>query len=103
MRIEGKLAILADAAKYDVSCASSGSRRNDVRGRLGNTAPSGICHTFTEDGRCVSLLKILYTNVYYRAVNIAQRNNRALHLRQLPRRYWQYLPEETYCRKVSRT
>jgi probable DNA metabolism protein len=63
MRIEDKLAILADAAKYDVSCASSGSRRKNTGRRLGNAAPSGICHTHTEDGRCVSLLKILYTNV----------------------------------------
>ncbi len=63
MRIENKLTILADAAKYDVSCASSGSRRKNAGRRLGNAAPSGICHTYTEDGRCVSLLKILYTNV----------------------------------------
>ncbi len=62
MHIEDKLAILADAAKYDVSCASSGSRRKNAGRRLGNAAPSGICHTYTEDGRCVSLLKILYTN-----------------------------------------
>jgi len=62
MRIEDKPAILADAAKYDVSCASSVSRRKNVGHRLGNAAPSGICHTYTEDGRCVSLLKILYTN-----------------------------------------
>ena len=63
MHIEDKLAILADAAKYDVSCASSGSRRKNADHRLGNAAPSGICHSYTEDGRCVSLLKILYTNV----------------------------------------
>jgi putative DNA modification/repair radical SAM protein len=63
MRIEDKLIILADAAKYDVSCASSGSRRKNAGRRLGNAAPSGICHTYTEDGRCVSLMKILYTNV----------------------------------------
>ena len=62
MHIEDKLTILADAAKYDVSCASSGSRRKNAGRRLGNAAPSGICHTYTEDGRCVSLLKILYTN-----------------------------------------
>ncbi|UPK66913.1 putative DNA modification/repair radical SAM protein [Chitinophaga filiformis] len=63
-RIEEKLAILADAAKYDVSCASSGSdRKNDTKG-LGNAAPGmGICHSYTPDGRCVSLLKILLTNV----------------------------------------
>jgi probable DNA metabolism protein len=63
MRIEDKLVILANAAKYDVSCASSGSRRKNTGRRLGNAAPSGICHTYTEDGRCVSLLKILFTNV----------------------------------------
>ena len=58
-----KLAILADAAKYDASCASSGSRRRNSKRTLGHSAPSGICHSYTEDGRCVSLLKILYTNV----------------------------------------
>ncbi len=62
MRIEDKLKILADAAKYDVSCASSGSRRKNTGKGLGNAAASGICHSFTEDGRCVSLLKILLTN-----------------------------------------
>jgi len=61
-RIREKLSILADAAKYDVSCSSSGSdRKNDNKG-LGNGHNSGICHTYTEDGRCVSLLKILLTN-----------------------------------------
>src|SRR6478672_7641993 len=61
-RIREKLSILADAAKYDVSCSSSGSnRKNDNKG-LGN-ASNGICHAYTEDGRCVSLLKILLTNV----------------------------------------
>lgn len=60
-RIREKLTILADAAKYDVSCASSGSdRKNDNKG-IGNSS-NGICHTYTEDGRCVSLLKILLTN-----------------------------------------
>jgi len=60
-RIREKLNILADAAKYDVSCSSSGgNRKNDNKG-LGDSS-SGICHTYTEDGRCVSLLKILLTN-----------------------------------------
>jgi putative DNA modification/repair radical SAM protein len=60
-RIREKLTILADAAKYDVSCSSSGSnRKNDNKG-IGDSS-SGICHTYTEDGRCVSLLKILLTN-----------------------------------------
>src|ERR1700754_990425 len=60
-RIKEKLNILADAAKYDVSCASSGSDRKNENKGLGN-ACSGICHSYTEDGRCVSLLKILLTN-----------------------------------------
>ncbi|MBW4891639.1 putative DNA modification/repair radical SAM protein [Mucilaginibacter sp. HMF5004] len=60
-RIREKLSILADAAKYDVSCASSGSKRKNDNGGLGN-ASNGICHTYTQDGRCVSLLKILLTN-----------------------------------------
>jgi putative DNA modification/repair radical SAM protein len=58
-----KLSILADAAKYDASCASSGSQRSAIRGTsLGNTSSIGICHSYTPDGRCVSLLKILLTN-----------------------------------------
>ena len=60
-RITEKLNILADAAKYDVSCASSGSKRENKDKGLGN-ASNGICHSYTEDGRCVSLLKILLTN-----------------------------------------
>lgn len=61
-RIREKLNILADAAKYDVSCSSSGSKRKNDNGGVGNGHNSGICHTYTEDGRCVSLLKILLTN-----------------------------------------
>ena len=61
-RLQGKLNILADAAKYDVSCSSSGSTRNNQGGALGHGEKSGICHSYTEDGRCVSLLKILLTN-----------------------------------------
>jgi putative DNA modification/repair radical SAM protein len=60
--VRKKLAVLADAAKYDASCASSGSRRKGKEGGLGNTTPHGICHSYTPDGRCVSLLKILLTN-----------------------------------------
>ncbi|MBN2558340.1 MAG: putative DNA modification/repair radical SAM protein [Clostridia bacterium] len=62
MDIMQKLSILADAAKYDVSCASSGVNRGGVRGSLGNSVQGGICHSFTSDGRCISLLKVLYTN-----------------------------------------
>jgi putative DNA modification/repair radical SAM protein len=61
--IESKLTILADAAKYDASCASSGAPKRDSRtGGLGSTTGAGICHSYTPDGRCVSLLKILLTN-----------------------------------------
>jgi putative DNA modification/repair radical SAM protein len=62
MSLESKLAILADAAKYDVSCASSGSTRAPAPGRFGHSEGKSICHSFTPDGRCVSLLKILFTN-----------------------------------------
>lgn len=57
-----KLNILADAAKYDVSCSSSGSKRKNTNKGLGDSSGMGICHSYTEDGRCVSLLKILLTN-----------------------------------------
>ena len=57
-----KLQILADAAKYDVACTSSGSDRRGKKGELGNAAACGICHSFASDGRCISLLKILMTN-----------------------------------------
>src|SRR5574344_963200 len=56
------LRILSDAAKYDVSCSSSGSRRANKPGGIGNGAFSGICHSWAEDGPCISLLKILMTN-----------------------------------------
>lgn len=59
--IMGKLKILADSAKYDVSCSSSGvGRRNN--GTIGNTHSAGICHSWSADGRCISLLKVLFTN-----------------------------------------
>lgn len=62
MQILDKLRILADAAKYDVSCSSSGSSRKSKKGGLGNSHISGICHSWSDDGRCISLLKILFTN-----------------------------------------
>ena len=76
-RIREKLSILADAAKYDVSCSSSGgTRKNDNKG-LGDSHSSGICHTYTEDGRCVSLLKILLTNhcIYDCAFCVSRKSN----------------------------
>ena len=62
MTFEEKLEILTESAKYDVSCSSSGSRRKNMSGGIGNAAPTGICHSFTPDGRCISLLKILMSN-----------------------------------------
>ena len=62
MGLEEKLKILADAAKYDVACTSSGVDRKGKKGYTGNTISGGICHSFGADGRCISLLKILMTN-----------------------------------------
>ena len=62
MELLEKLSILADAAKYDVSCSSSGSSRKNTPGGIGNGAVAGICHSWSDDGRCISLLKILFTN-----------------------------------------
>ncbi len=62
LSIEQKLEILSGAAKYDVACTSSGVERGGKEGMIGNTAKCGICHSFAADGRCVSLLKVLYTN-----------------------------------------
>ncbi|HZH73298.1 MAG TPA: putative DNA modification/repair radical SAM protein [Mariniphaga sp.] len=75
--VKQKLDILADAAKYDVSCASSGSNRSNVKNGIGSSVSSGICHSFTEDGRCVSLFKILMSNscIYDCAYCINRRSN----------------------------
>src|ERR1700761_8424904 len=63
LNTQQKLEILADAAKYDASCSSSGAEKRDSKsGGLGSTTGCGICHAYTPDGRCVSLLKILLTN-----------------------------------------
>ena len=62
MDVQDKLAILADAAKYDASCASSGSKTTRAGSNIGSTEGMGICHSYTPDGRCISLLKILLTN-----------------------------------------
>ncbi|MCL2529342.1 MAG: putative DNA modification/repair radical SAM protein [Coriobacteriia bacterium] len=63
MELLDKLTILADAAKYDVACTSCGVSRKAVKGQLGNTMNAGICHSFSADGRCITLLKVLYTNM----------------------------------------
>ena len=62
MELKRKLSILSDAAKYDVSCSSSGSNRKNTANGIGQAHNSGICHSWSEDGRCISLLKILLTN-----------------------------------------
>ncbi len=72
-----KLEILAESAKYDVSCASSGTTRKNTPGGIGSARGWGVCHSFTEDGRCVSLLKIMLTNycIYDCAYCINRRSN----------------------------
>jgi predicted DNA-binding helix-hairpin-helix protein len=73
-----KLKILAESAKYDVSCSSSGTVRSGKAGMLGNTVGGwGICHSFAEDGRCISLLKVMLTNycIYDCAYCINRRSN----------------------------
>lgn len=76
-RLQEKLEILADAAKYDVSCSSSGGTRKNKNGGLGDSHASGICHSYTEDGRCISLLKILLTNhcIYDCAYCVSRKSN----------------------------
>ena len=77
MNLTEKLTILADAAKYDVSCSSSGSTRQGAKGTIGSAAKSGVCHSYTADGRCISLLKILMTNncIYDCAYCLNRRTN----------------------------
>lgn len=75
--IEEKLRILSDAAKYDVSCSSSGSERRGAKNKIGSTSMSGICHSWSADGRCISLLKILMSNhcIYDCAYCINRKSN----------------------------
>lgn len=72
-----KLLILGESAKYDVSCSSSGTDRAGIKGGIGSAAKAGICHTFTADGRCISLLKVLLTNncIYDCAYCINRKSN----------------------------
>ena len=76
-RVLDKLKILAESAKYDVSCASSGTSRSHKIGQIGSAEGWGICHSFAEDGRCISLLKIMLTNncIYDCAYCINRRSN----------------------------
>jgi putative DNA modification/repair radical SAM protein len=77
MDLAEKISILADSAKYDVSCSSSGSSRKNTPGGVGNGHVSGICHSWSGDGRCVSLLKILFSNdcIYNCAYCVNRRSN----------------------------
>ena len=77
MNVQEKLKILAAAAKYDVSCSSSGSKRQVPQGGLGSACSAGICHTWSADGRCISLLKVLLSNAckYDCAYCINRRSN----------------------------
>ena len=76
MTLKRKLEILSDAAKYDVACTSSGvDRKGDGKG-MGNSIAAGICHSFAQDGRCISLLKILIQmNVYLTVILYKQSLN----------------------------
>ena len=76
-RVLDKLKILAESAKYDVSCASSGTSRSHKKGQIGSAEGWGLCHSFAEDGRCISLLKIMLTNncIYDCAYCINRRSN----------------------------
>ena len=76
-RVLNKLKILAESAKYDVSCASSGTSRSHRKGQIGSAEGWGICHSFAEDGRCISLLEIMLTNscIYDCAYCINRRSN----------------------------
>ena len=77
MNLGKKLEILSEAAKYDASCSSSGSNRKNSTSGLGNSAQGGICHSWSDDGRCISLLKILFTNycIYDCAYCVNRRSN----------------------------
>ena len=89
-----KLRILADAAKYDVACTSSGTARRGNGSGLGNCVAAGICHSFSGDGRCISLLKVLYTNecIYHCKYCVNRADN------DIPRA--SFTPEEL-CRLLS--
>ena len=76
-----KLRILAESAKYDVSCSSSGTVRGGKQGMVGNTVGGvGICHSFADDGRCISLLKVMLTNYCMYDCESSQQRHQACHL-----------------------
>ncbi len=88
MELQEKLKILSDSAKYDVSCSSSGGKRKNIHGGIGDSHMSGICHSWADDGRCISLLKVLLTN--YCIYNCVYCVNRATN--DVPRA--QFTPDE---------
>lgn len=96
--LQDKLAILSDAAKYDASCASSGGEKRDAsKGGVGSSGGAGICHAYTPDGRCISLLKILMTNFCIfdcaYCINRAARtwNGRGSQSRKLSHSRWNFI------------
>lgn len=96
MDVMEKLAILTDAAKYDAACTSSGVDRRDARFAMGNSRVAGICHSFSADGRCISLLKVLLTNFcsYDCAYCVNRRSNTTVRTAFAPRELaeltWQF-------------
>lgn len=86
MNLIEKLEILADAAKYDVACTSSGLSRSAAKGSIGNARQAGCCHSFTPDGRCITLLKVLMTNscIYDCAYCVNRRSNELVRTRFTP-------------------
>lgn len=96
MDVMEKLAILADAAKYDAACTSSGVDRRGARFAMGNSRAAGICHSFSADGRCISLLKVLLTNFcsYDCAYCVNRRSNTTVRTAFAPRELaeltWQF-------------
>ncbi len=104
MDLMEKLTILADSAKYDVACTSSGVDRAGDKTGLGSTVAAGICHAFSADGRCVSLLKVLMTNVcqYDCAYCVNRRSNDVPRAAFSPRVSWQSSPSAFTAAIISR-
>lgn len=103
-----KLKILTDAAKYDAACTSSGVDRKSPAGGIGSAASYGICHSFSADGRCISLLKVLMTNacIYDCKFCVNRRSNDTLRVTFTPQELAdltiQFLPQKLYRGIVSK-
>ena len=103
MELMDKLRILADSAKYDAACTSSGSDRKAGEGSLGGTMGCGICHSFSADGRCISLLKVLMTNsCVYDCQYCVNRRSNDIPGPPSPRRSWRSSPSNSTAGITSR-